>query len=67
MKYPMREKYIDEILGIWTIFGTHSDGTVDIADQNKDIFTNLDRATAEYLIDLHDKFKLKVINRIGMK
>lgn len=56
----MREKYIDEKVGVWFIFGEHPDGGVDITDGDKDIFTGIDYETAEKLCDLQDEFRNKL-------
>ena len=38
MKYPCREKYIDEAMGgQWFLFGTYPSGAVDIANQYGDV------------------------------
>lgn len=53
----MREKYIDEITGgNWIVFGTHADGTVDVAEANRDVFTSVTPETAERLIAARDRF-----------
>ena len=56
----MREKYVDEAVGIWIIFGEHRDGTVDVADQQKDVFTSLPRDKAEKLVELQEEFRQKL-------
>lgn len=60
MKVPMREKYVDERLGVWFIFGEYPDGNVDVSDGQEDIFTGIPRAHAERLVALHDTFRLSV-------
>lgn len=67
MKYPMREKYLDEIVPAWLIFGTHSEGTVDISDTNRDVFTDMPPEFAAQVVELRDEFKLKLLNLIGIK
>lgn len=57
MKLPMREKYVDEATGIWIVFGTHPDGTVDINDGNRDLFTGLLPEIAEELCYRQQKFR----------
>ena len=56
MLYPIREKYVEEIVGDWFIFGIHPDGTVDISDGDRDVFTNLTPAKADYLVRLQNQF-----------
>lgn len=56
MLYPMREKYVEEIVGDWFIFGTHPDGTVDISDGNRDVFTNVTVPTANLLCMFQNRF-----------
>ena len=66
MNYPMREKYIDEIVGgIWFIFGEHIDGKVDIADANGDVLTHLTKETAKRLIEIRDEFLRSIYEVIG--
>lgn len=66
MNYPMREKYIDEKVGVWFIFGTHPDGTVDINDGQKDIFEKLPKDVAEKLCDWQASFRIRVYQLISM-
>lgn len=61
----MREKYIDEHTGgLWFIFGERGDGTVDVADSRGDVFTSLDRKTADEVIALRDDFMAKLYKRM---
>ncbi len=62
MKIPMREKYVDESIGVWFIFGKHPDGTVDINDGNRDVpaFTGIQREAAQLLCEAHDRFRKEV-------
>lgn len=53
----MREKYVDIHAGVWFIFGERHDGTVDVADQLRDIFTGLPRDVAEKVVAAQDKFR----------
>lgn len=60
MNVPMREKYVDEAVGIWVIFGENRDGTVDVADQQKDIFQSLPRDKAQKIVNLQQEFRDKL-------
>lgn len=58
MKVPMREKYVDERVGIWFIFGTNPDtGEADVSDQNKDIFESLPEVVAVRVVEAQEKFR----------
>jgi hypothetical protein len=53
------EKYLEEgrrVLNDWFIFGSHSDGSVDVADQYGDIFVNVPKNLARELVDLRHRF-----------
>lgn len=52
----MREKYIDEAAGFWTIFGKHPSGNVDVSDQVKDIFLDIPLDLAEQIVAEQHKF-----------
>lgn len=57
MQVPMREKYIDEATGgVWFIFGARNDGTVDVSDGNRDVFTGVPKDVAKQLIHARDRF-----------
>ena len=56
MKLPMREKYVDEAIGIYCVFSTHADGTVDVSDGNRDVFNGLPRDVADKVVAAHDAF-----------
>lgn len=61
----MREKYIDEKVGVWFIFGSSSEGLVDINNGTEDIFTKLPKETAEKLVSAQEKFRLDLYNILG--
>ena len=56
----MREKYIDEIVGVWIIFGNHPDGCVDVSNQDGDLFTHVELEKAEQLVKEQSEFRNKV-------
>lgn len=56
MKTPMIEKYVDEAIGVWAIFGSYEDGQVNVCDGNRDVF-KLDPDKALLVVNLHDKFR----------
>lgn len=56
---PWKEKYLTEettLLNHWMIFGVHPDGSVDIADNDQDIFTHVPPETAERIISVRNAF-----------
>lgn len=57
MKLPMREKYVDEAVGVWITFGRHADGTVDISDQNRDVFAGIPPAVALKVVAAQAEFR----------
>jgi hypothetical protein len=58
--FPIKEKYIDEEtaeLSRWLIFGTHSDGTVDICDsQGAGVFTHVPPLQAGTIVGGRNKW-----------
>lgn len=57
MKYPLREKSLEEITGgHWFVFGEHPDGTVDVSEANRDVFTNLKPGVAQRVIAARSLF-----------
>ncbi len=59
MKYPMREKYVDELTGgPWFIFGrsTQEIGTVCISNSNTDILPDVPIELAAKIVELQNKF-----------
>lgn len=59
-KLPMREKYVDEAVGIFMVFGVHSDGTVDVSDTQRDVFTRLPEDAAEKVVAVQAEFRAKL-------
>ncbi len=57
MNLPMREKYVDEAIGVYIEFGTRTDGTVDIHALGKNIFAGLPKSAAQKVIEAHDRFR----------
>ncbi len=57
MQLPCREKYVDEAVGIYSVFGTHPNGTVDVADGQRDVFVSLPPEVAAQVIEAHDTFR----------
>jgi hypothetical protein len=60
MKLPMREKYVDQKVGIWIVFGEHPDGTVDVNDGMQDVFEGIPKEAALKVIAAHDEFREKL-------
>ena len=60
MKIPMREKYVDEAVGVFMIFGVRADGSVDINDGYHDIFEGLPREAALRVVDAQAEFRAKL-------
>lgn len=53
----MREKEIDRRTGgIWYEFGIHSDGCVDVAQENGDVFEHVPKDVAVRVSAARDKF-----------
>ena len=50
MELPMREKYVDEAVGVWMAFGTYPDGRTDVCTADKDLFIQVDAKVAEKLV-----------------
>jgi hypothetical protein len=60
MNIPMLEKYVDEAVGVWIIFGEGADDMVDVADQTRDVFAGLPRDVAEKVVELQSEFRDKL-------
>ena len=58
----MREKYIDEKIGVYFIFGFSADNLslVDINNGIEDVFTSIPIEQAEKICIAHDEFRNKV-------
>lgn len=56
----MRQKYIDEAVGVFFEFGVHPDGRVDVATQDGDKFCGLPKAVAREVIDAQAEFREKL-------
>lgn len=59
MKVPMREKYVDEVVGVWNVFGSR-DGGVDISDGNRDVFREIPLERAEKIVIAQAEFREKL-------
>ncbi len=57
---PCREKYVDETVGVWFVFGEHMDGTVDVSDGTRDVATKVPRDLADKLIALQAEFRERI-------
>lgn len=55
----MREKYIDENVGVYFIFGSSSrqPNLVDICDGSRDIFLSVPKEAAEKIVASQEKFR----------
>jgi metallophosphoesterase superfamily enzyme len=61
MKVPMREKYVDERVGIYFIFGNHDNGTVDISNSiNDTLFDSLPKEQAIEVCQAQEEFRRKL-------
>jgi hypothetical protein len=56
MHLPMREKYVDEAVGVFIIFGA-SDGGVDVATANNDVFSGIPLDKAEEIVAAQERFR----------
>lgn len=61
MYVPMKEKYVEERVGCWMIFGEYENGNVDVSNGHGDIFCNLPRDAAEKIIELQNKFYQELV------
>ncbi len=60
MNIPMNEKYVDEAVGVYFIFGTNDlTGQVYVASADKDIMC-LDEEIAEKVVQLQAEFRTKL-------
>lgn len=60
MKLPIRQKYVDELLGApWFIFGEGPQG-VDVSNGNRDILTQIPKDLAVKVIAAHERFMKEV-------
>lgn len=53
----MREKYIDEAVGLYFIYGEYPDGTVDISNGRDDVFKAIPRDLAEMIVSSQATFR----------
>ncbi len=61
MKLPMREKCVDEAVGIWCILGEYQDGNVNVTDGTNDIFSGgIPKAVAEELVRVQEAFRTRL-------
>jgi hypothetical protein len=56
----MREKYVDEAVGIYTVFGWWGDGTVCISDGQRDVFEGVPEDIAEKVVAAQAEFRQKL-------
>jgi len=58
----MREKYVDEKIGIWFKFGQNADNTkVDVVSSTSgDLFTAISKEDADKLVAIQEAFRLEV-------
>jgi hypothetical protein len=64
MNKPIKEKYLDEHFGPYHIFGTHTNGEVDIMSNGLDVIT-LPIEDAEKVVQYHKEFMEKVYKLLG--
>lgn len=58
MKTPMREKYVDEAVGVWMTFGTYPDGNVEVTTAEREIFSGgLPKEKAEAVVAAQKRFR----------
>lgn len=60
MNLPMRQKYVDEAVGLFIVFGTHINGTVDVSDGQRDVFSCLPPAAAHAVCEAQNEFRQKL-------
>lgn len=58
----MKQKYIDEKVGVYIIFGQRADGTVDVNDGNSDIFEGVTKEQAEKIVAAQERFREELYN-----
>lgn len=58
----MREKYVDEKVGVWCIFGhdPKDHNLVDVNDGTNDVFSRVPKALAEKLVEAQRKFRMEL-------
>ena len=63
----MEEKYIDEKVGSYFIFGCdpRNPGKVDVSDGDRDIFTHIDIKIAEQIIEAQNRFREELYKIMG--
>lgn len=61
----MKQKYIDELVGVWFIFGEHADGCVDISDGTRDVFEHIPRDHAERLCVIQADFRERLYTEVN--
>ena len=57
MNIPMRQKYVDEAVGIFHVFGVYFDKTVDVNDGNRDVFEGLPVEIANRVVDAQAAYR----------
>ena len=64
---PWRAKYVDMegLFAPWFEFGVSSDGTVDLASADGDVFLHVPRDVAERLLKARDAFCAAILKEIG--
>ena len=57
MKIPMKQKYVDEAVGVYFPFGMHTNRTVDVSDGQRDVFESLPQEAAEAVCAAQSEFR----------
>jgi hypothetical protein len=52
----MKEKYIEERIPRWLIFGIHPNGNVDVSDGEGDVLQNISRELADEVVAARNRF-----------
>lgn len=61
MKLPMKQKYVDEAVGVWSSWGTSGPkGTADINDGRKDVFTALPDEAVSLAVSAQSEFRQRL-------
>jgi len=56
----MKQKYVDEKVGIWFVFGQYYGGCVDVADGQRDVFEHIPKEAAEAIVEIQKEFREKL-------
>jgi hypothetical protein len=61
----MKEKYIDEQVGCWFIFGEYPDNTVDINNSIGTVLSQIPKGIAEEIVEAQHQFREKLYHLLS--